>query len=160
MSDIDLGTIRIRNSLPAGSYNNHGFYQFVAHMEEADRRSTEEAAEEGARVARLLAPKKTGRMASTIRASNSAMDATGGIRGAIFAEITVGTNHWKFAESGTVPHEITGQVSFWWAREQRRWHPGPNIINHPGMLGSHFMQAAYVAAAEELIHAMRRNYAR
>lgn len=125
------------------------FGRFAAHCAEAARKTADEAAERGAAVARAAAPRKTGAMAGTIHA-------VGG--DGSMAQFVVGTGHWAYQEFGTAPHDITGEVSFEWEREGRRWVPGTNTIHHPGNHAVPFMLTGYEAAKVELVAAMQRNY--
>lgn len=132
-----------------GTIIRNRFGRFAEHCREAARKTAEEASEVGARVARARAPKRTGAMASTIRTASFAYTVGG---------FTVGTDHWDYQEFGTHPHEITGEVSFFWERESRPWTPGRNVIHHPGNRAVHFMLDGYEASKVELIAAMYRNY--
>lgn len=138
--------------------------RFMAHCEEAAQRSVDEAAEEGARVARMFAPRsgsyrrRTGpHMADTITATSAAFHQSANKLSAT-ATFSVGTNHWQYTQRGAPPHGITGNVSFYWVREGRRWNRGTNTIRHPGTRAVHFMDRGYEAAREELKTAVRRNY--
>lgn len=160
MFEFDIDEIRVTNRVTV----QDRFGQFLAQVEDADRRSVEEAAKVGAAAARARAPRsmvpRHGRhMADTIHAGSATGGFSDRVIGSVSAEIIVGTEHWRFTETGTRPHEITGNVSFFWEKEGRRWNPGSNTIRHPGSIGVHFMQAGFDAAWEELPKAMKRNYA-
>ena len=142
---LDLGTITVKNDVLA----RDRLGQFVFHLQEIHARSTEEALVAGTAAAIAAAPKKTGRMASTIHYT---------LLNPKEGEVSVGTSHWRYSEFGTAPHLITGDVSFFWTREGRRWNPGKNMISHPGSMSKPFMRIGYEVACDTLKEAMSRNY--
>lgn len=109
--------------------------RFLDRIHSGARRGLKETADEGARIARNLATKKTGQMAGSITS-------TVGTSGASWS---VHSGHWAYQEFGTRPHFIGGSVSFFWDRAGRRWVPGSNTIHHPGNRAVHFMRDSFDA---------------
>lgn len=157
MSTFDLGYFSITPATRIVEDRGPFGFTFIKHCEDAAEAAAKDAAEEGLRVAKMLAPEKTGRMADTIRISHTSSIEHGNVLTA-FVEFSVGTNHWDYAEWGAAPHDITGRVRFFWEREDRYWTPGNNTIHHPGMKGKHFMERGLDAACEELPRALERHY--
>ena len=131
--------------------------RWVDHCHAAAVQSAEEAVAEGIRVAQMIAPRKTGHMAATIRAQQTyEYEVANTLH--VTSAFSVGSDHWHFQEYGTLPHDITGMVSFYWEKQHRRWQPGTNVISHPGNRATHFMVRGNEAARDALEHAVRRNY--
>ena len=141
MGSLEVGTNVI--------YGRQDRGRFLGRIHDGARRGLKESADEGARIARLLATKKTGRMAGTITSGS-------GTSGAYWS---VGTSYWATQEFGTRPHDITGWVRFYWAREGRSWTPGPNTIHHPGNRAVHFMRDSFEQVRPMIMPNIRRNIA-
>lgn len=141
MSDIEISTNVVAR--------DH-FGRFISHVERGITESVEEAIVAGAQVGQAFAPTKTGALRGSIEPA---------MTGAASGVITVGTDHWKYQERGTAPHDISSQVRFFWEREGYEWTPGPKkqVIRHPGNPARHFMRMAYKAATETLKAALPRN---
>lgn len=122
--------------------------RFLSRLHTAERRGMEQTAKEAEAMAYVLAPKRTGTMAATIRSTVGSSGWT----------VSVGTDHWQYTELGAVPHAITGDVSFFWEREGRMWHPGSNTINHPGTHAVHFMRSTFEAIAPRTLGNISRNF--
>lgn len=122
---------------------------YLASLPEKARRAIEETARGGADIAQAGASIKTGAM-------------RGSIQPVIFGDwsggVTVGTDHWRYQNSGTTRHDITGDVSFWWEREGRPWFAGTNTIDHPGNPALHFMDHAADYCRHHFMDAVRRNF--
>jgi hypothetical protein len=61
-------------------------------------------------------------------------------------------------EFGAGPHEITGDVSFFWESEGRMWNPGDNMIHHPGNPAQPYLRPAYKIISGKLLSIMKRFY--
>lgn len=140
MGELDLKVkVVARDSL--GHYLAKIHREAVATVEDVSRAS--------AAFARAREPVKTG----ALRASTQAV-LTGGTSGGV----VFGTNHWRYQDEGTSVHDITGNVSFFWAKEGRQWTPGSNTITHPGNRAIHFIAATQAYANHEFMAAARRNF--
>ncbi len=120
----------------------NSFGRFIRECEQAAEATVYDTVKEGAEVAAVLAPKRTGRLASSIEPFM--LSATSGVWG----------SNVKYAaaqEKGAVPHPISAYVSFYWDKMGRQWlhpptyqrltgHPGADPINHPGNAATHFLR--------------------
>jgi HK97 gp10 family phage protein len=122
--------------------------RFVARWNAAVQSALEETVKEGQAVARDLAPVKTGDLRKSIQ---------GVMLGDKSAGLTVGTDHWKYQEDGTRPHQISGFVRFYWNARKREWESGPNMIKHPGNPARHFIAAAKEDMRGKLAQRIREN---
>jgi hypothetical protein len=75
------------------------------------------------------------------------------------------TAHWQAAtpwaidqELGAGAHEIPGNVSFFWEREGRMWHPGDNTIHHPGNRPQPYLRPSYQAMMAQCLAIARTHY--
>lgn len=123
--------------------------RYIAGIHERARRAIEETVKAGAEVGKAGASVKTGAMQASI---------TGVVFSDFSGGVTVGTDHWRYQNAGTAPHEITGDVSFFWEREGRPWFAGTNTINHPGNPALHFMDQAADFCRRDFMDAVRRNF--
>ncbi len=133
--------------------NNFG--QFIRDCEQAAEKTVKESIDRGAKLSRDLAP-----------AGNKTDSRTPKLKDSIKPEMLSRTSGvWKCTarhalpvETGSVPHEITGDVLFFWEREGRWWNPGDNIINHPGNAAQPYLRPAYDIVSREMMNIARRNY--
>jgi hypothetical protein len=128
--------------------------QFLAKTHLAAIRTVEETARRSADYARSREPVKTG----ALRASTQPV-----VLGSTTGGVVFGTNHWKYQDRGTHPHEITADVTFWWERQGRQWRPSGRMsnqmIHHPGNRAVHFISQTQDYATREFMDAARRNFA-
>lgn len=75
-----------------------------------------------------------------------------------YARIIVTARHALIIEYGGGPSKIPGSVSFYWDKEGRRWHPGPNIIEHPPTRSQPYMRPALDDIMREWHSIARRIY--
>src|SRR6476469_3972997 len=99
--------------------------QFIAECERAATESVEEIVKDGMDLAKGFAPEghKKDPRTVTLRAGMyyKMLSATSG-------EFGCTARHALPIELSAVPHDITGNVTFWWDREGRPWLPGTNTI--------------------------------
>jgi hypothetical protein len=124
--------------------------RYLGHIHQAAVRTVEETARASAAYAQSIDPVKTG----ALRASTQPV-----ILGGLTGGVVWGTNHWEYQDRGTMPHHIKGDVSFFWAREGRRWTPGHNTISHPGNPALHFTSRTQDFASKMFMAAARANFA-
>jgi hypothetical protein len=133
--------------------NNLG--QFIRACQRAATETVEEAIKEGEDLAKGLAP--TGHKADprtvTLRAGmyHRMLSATSG-------EFGCKARHALPQEFGAVPHDITGQVSFWWDAMGRPWIPGSNTIRHPGNAAQPYLRPAYSAVMARVMSIAAAKY--
>lgn len=145
--------IRLATTPRVITRNNLG--QFARDCERAAGESVKDMIEEGAELSRGFAP--TGHKGDprtvTLKAGmyTKMLSRTQGIWGNM-------ARHALPIETGAAPHEIPGNVSFFWEREGRMWIPGTNIINHPGNAAQPFLRPAYRIIARKSTDIMRRHY--
>jgi hypothetical protein len=125
-----------------------GFFRLLARLAEAEgkwhlapHRVVEEGAEVMVEALRTEAPKRTGFMASTIRAHVE------GDR----ARFTTGVRYSVFVRRGTAPHEIRagfyGKRALWWAGAH---HPVRRVF-HPGNAPNPFPRRALALAKADIM---------
>lgn len=125
------------------------FGRFISACDEAATATVEEVIRKGAALSAAMAPKRSGALAASITP----------------AMIDSRSGHWysdlKYAlpqETGSVPHEITGRVSFFWEREGRPWRPGDNMIHHPGNPATHYLLSGYEIVFKDAIAIADKHY--
>lgn len=126
-------------------YVRSDYGRFLSKYERAKQRVIEDTVKEGSATARALAPKRSGKLAASIKS-------TTGTSGGSWA---VGTGYGQVQEKGGPPHRIKGNVSFFWVKKGRNWRPGRNWINHPGNPGVHFMERSYDIVAPRMVEKLR-----
>lgn len=133
----------------------NGIGRFISECEAAATTSVEDAIERGAALSIEMAPKGAGDDPRTIALADS-----------IYAEMTGATSgHWIATarhalpvEFGSVAHDQTGDVSFFWEAEGRMWEPGPNIIKHPAVGAQPYLRPAYKAIMGEMMQILKKHY--
>ena len=144
------------------------FGQFIADVMGAATKSIQEAVDEGAALSRKLAPSRARKDARTIKLNKS-----------IRSEITSRTSgqwiatarHALPIELGAAPHDLPGNVSFFWEEQGRPWYAynspeafenlgwsGNEIIRHPGNAPQPYLRPAYVKIAAKLLNIMSKHY--
>lgn len=117
------------------------FGRFIRECEQAAEQTVHDTVSEGADVAAMLAPKRTMRLASSIKPFM--LSRTSGVWGS-------NAPYAAAQEFGAAPHDISAYVSFYWHKAGRQWmhpnlyqrvtgHPGADPIRHPGNPATHFM---------------------
>lgn len=138
----------------------NSFGQFIRECEAAAEATVQEMVDDGAKVAAGLAPKRTGRLAASIK--GFMLSRTSGVWG----------TNLKYAapqEFGAAPHEITAYVSFFWDKVGRMWlHPdqylyqfghfGADPINHPGNPATHYMQQSWAIMSPRFVELAKKYY--
>lgn len=147
--------IRVATTSRVVTQNRLG--QFARDCERAAGESVKDMIEEGAQLSRDFAPTghKGDPRTGTLKASmfTRMLSRTQGIWGNT-------ARHALPIETGAVPHEIPGNVLFFWEREGRMWVPGTNVINHPGNAAQPFLRPAFRIIKARSIDIMRRHYPR
>lgn len=156
-----MGTLAEANV--RGYMAKNSFGDFVSKCEASQYRTAQDIGEEGAAIARGLAPVDTGQMVGTIK----------GYAAGNAGRWKVGTDHWAFVEYGTSAHKITGKMSFNWAGGHFVWsRPEYKYFNHvlegdksvaawvwhPGTKAQPFMQPSYEAMKPRVMAIARKNY--
>lgn len=131
------------------------FGRFIADVSGAGERTITRVLAEGEAQAVALAPSRTRPDPRTtkLKASMFALrlSRTSGIIGNT-------ARHALHVEYGTRPHELPGDVTFFWERYWRMWMPGENIINHPGADEQPYLRPAYRYMVKRLPAIMREEY--
>ncbi len=136
------------------------FGQFIRDCEQAAENTVEDVVEEGAKVASGIAPRRTGRLAASIKPFM--LSRTSGVWG---------TNV-KYAapqEFGAGPHPISAYVNFYWDKMGRQWMtppryeqvtgmPGADPISHPGNPATGFMIGSFNAVKGRMVQIARARY--
>lgn len=130
------------------------FGRFAAQLEENGLQMMKGIAEEGARLSRSFAP--VGHKAD--RRTKSLQDSIETSYSSTRASWTCTARHALPQETGSRPHDITGNVSFFWEREGRPWSPGTNTIRHPGNPSRPFMRPAYEIVSRDWMIYARKAY--
>lgn len=129
--------------------------QFIAECERAATESVEEIVRDGEKLAKDFAPvgHKRDPRTVTLRAGmfHRMLSATSG-------EFGCRARHALPIELSAVPHDITGNVSFFWDAMGRPWIPGKNTIRHPGNAAQPYLRPAYAAVSGRAISIMQRHY--
>lgn len=124
-------------------------------LEMAGARMVADMAEDGAKIARELAPvgvkadPRTKRIVDSIVSYATRTSAHWGV---------VGTRHGMIIEKGGGPALIPGNVSFWWEKEGRRWLPGDNVIHHPPTAAKPYLQPSFDTVMSNWLQYARRYY--
>lgn len=134
-------------------YARNGFGQFRRACDEAATATIAEAVNDGADLAADMAPYRTGVLANSI--TPRMIDSRSGEWGSDL----------KYAlpqETGSVPHPLPANVTFFWVREGRDWKPsGPTstqVINHPGNPATNFLRDSYEAISARIMSIARKHY--
>ena len=129
--------------------------RFIAECERAATESIEDIIKDGESLAKDFAPvgHKADPRTVTLRQGmfHRMLSATSG-------EFGCRARHALPIELSAVPHEITGQVSFFWDAMGRPWVPGKNMIHHPGNAAQPYLRPAYAIVSGRAISIMRRHY--
>jgi hypothetical protein len=129
--------------------------QFIRDVEGAATETVKEAIEEGAALSRGFAPvgrkpdPRTGKIIDSF--FTPVLSRTSGVWGNR-------ARHALYQEKGTAPHEITGDVTFFWEKYWRMWEPGDNMIQHPGNPAHPFLAPAYRIVSRKLLDIAKRHY--
>jgi hypothetical protein len=135
--------------------SRNGLGQFIRECEQAAERTARDLVERGAELSRNFAPvghKVDPRTIPLAQSIESRMISS--TSGEWFAT----ARHALPVEFGAGPHEITGQVHFWWENEGRWWEPGDNMINHPGNPAQPYLRPAYEIVMGMAIDVADENY--
>lgn len=113
--------------------------RFISQVQLGAQDALHDMAEDGANLSRALAPK-----------GHKPDPRTVPLAGSIYVTYRGNTAHWGSSarhalpqETGSRPHPITGDVSFFWEKHWRMWEPGDNTISHPGNPATHYLRHAY-----------------
>jgi len=123
--------------------------QFSERLHVAADRTIVAATQRGSFLSQVLAPKKTLKLAATIKP---------GLYGPGVGAWSVGPLKYALAqEKGAVPHEIgiDGQVL---ANKAEGFGPVVGPVQHPGNKGIHFLLRAYETIKGELLRDLTRNF--
>lgn len=137
-----------------------GIGRFIADCEGAATATVLEAATDGSRIAAGRAPKRTGALAASIKPF--LLSRTSAVWGSSL----------KYAlpqETGSVPHDLPSNVSFFWEREGRMWmapdtyqrvtgHAGADPIKHPGNPATHYLRGSYSVIKPRLLSIAKKHY--
>jgi hypothetical protein len=130
-----MGDIAVSNKVIA----RDEFGRFIAACKVAGSETMRDIANKGADLSRQFAPKGHKPDPRTPRIVDS-----------ITSYSTATTAHWEAdarhaiaQEQGAPPHEIPGDVSFFWEKMGRMWNPGKNTIHHPGNPAHPYLRPAY-----------------
>lgn len=131
------------------------FGRFRRECELAMGETIKQAVEDGAQLSRDLAPVGHKRDPRTTKLKDSIT--------AVVVSRTQGywqasARHALAQELGAAPHEIPGEVHFFWEREGRWWEPGTNTINHPGNAAQPYLRPAYQAIMNRIMSIAKRYY--
>lgn len=129
------------------------FGRFIRAIEDGATDTVRDLIEEGANISRALAPVGSKVDRRTIPLAQS-----------IETEMLSSTQgRWKATarhalaqEHGGRPHDIPGDVYFFWEREHRWWEPGDNVIQHPGNAPQPYLQPAFDQIRTRALEIMRR----
>lgn len=119
------------------------FGRFAQALDLGAQRSQEEAGEVGAVLAAGLAPKRSGLLASTIRATGHGF--------------AVGTGYALAQEKGAGPHLIGADFGSTLVNEAEGFGPVIGPVVHPGNPATHFMRNALRMVNQRLMGIIRRN---
>ncbi len=136
------------------------FGRFIRACEQAAEASVLETVTDGADLAAALAPKRSGRLAASIKPFM--LSSTSGVWG----------SNVKYAaaqEKGASAHTITAYVSFYWDKMGRQWlypttyqrltgHPRADPINHPGNPATHFLRDSAAVMRRRMIRTAKSRY--
>lgn len=136
------------------------FGRFIRDCEQAAENTVEDTVSEGADVAAMLAPKRTLRLASSIKPFM--LSRTSGVWGS-------NVPYAAAQERGAVPHPISAYVSFYWQKAGRKWmHPDlyrrvtggepADPIWHPGNPARNFMRDSQAIMKRRMMAIARVRY--
>lgn len=136
------------------------FGQFIRECEQAAEATVLDTVTEGAKLAAVYAPKRTFRLAGSIKPFM--LSATSGVWG-------TNTPYAAAQEFGAVRHTIDAHVSFYWNKAGRMWmwpetyerrtgHPGADPINHPGNPGVHYMRDSQKIMSRRMVQIAKARY--
>jgi hypothetical protein len=145
-----MGDIAVSNKVIA----RDEFGRFISECKIAGENTMRDIAEKGADLSRQLAPK-----------GHKPDPRTRRLVEAITSSYTATTAHWEAdarhaiaQEQGAGPHEISGNVSFFWEKMGRMWRPGKNMIQHPGNRAQPYLRPAYQIMMATWMDYARRYY--
>lgn len=138
--------------------NNFG--RFIADCEQAANETVEDVVTEGAEVAASFAPKRTMRLANSIKPFM--ITRTSGVWGS-------NAPYAAAQEKGAVPHPISAYVSFYWHKAGRQWlhppayewitgYPGADPISHPGNPATHFLRDSATVMRPRMVQIAKSRY--
>jgi hypothetical protein len=138
--------------------NNFG--QFIRECEQAAEATVEQTVTEGAEIAASFAPKRTLRLASSIKPFM--LSRTSGVWG-------TNVPYAASQERGAVPHPISAYVSFYWHKVGRQWlhppeyerlfgFPGADPIQHPGNPATHFLRDSFQIMSRRITTIAKARY--
>lgn len=139
--------------------NNIG--RFIADIEGAATSAISEIIQEGEEISRSMAPVGAKPDFRTITLDAGFFSAITGRTSGVWGN---SARHALYQEKGTGPHTMTGNPSFhfFWESAGRWWKPGlfgePDIINHPGNPGVHFLQNGYDAMRGRTMRILDKHY--
>jgi hypothetical protein len=128
--------------------SRNGIGQFAAECSAAAVATAAEMTTDGTKAAKALAPKRSGALANSIYPIY--MGKAG--------RWATGMYYAMFQEEGAGPHQLPGNVSFFWEKMGRQWTPGYNLINHPGNPATRFMRRSYQIVAARAMAIARKHY--
>ena len=144
------------------SRNNIG--QFLAACELAAGETVSDLIDEGMAISRADAPvgSKHDPRTTTLKDSfyKQMLSRTQGVWGNF-------ARHALAVERGARPHLITGNLSFFWEAQGRKWVPAAiyyrmpglkDVINHPGNRAQPFLRPAFDVISHRVHEVMRRHY--
>lgn len=129
--------------------------QFIRDCDQAAEATAKELVDRGAELSRKMAPSghkrdsRTGKLKNSIHTRMLSRTS-----GEWYAE----ARHALAIERGAAPHEISGQVTFFWDNQGRWWNPGSNTINHPGNAPQPYLLPAYQIVAREAMQVAKKHY--
>jgi hypothetical protein len=133
--------------------NNLG--RFIRECEQAAEATVRELVEDGAEMSRDLAP--TGHKVD-LRTIPLKQSITSKMVSRTSGYWQASARHALPIEFGAGPHEITGQVHFYWEYAGRWWKPGDNMIQHPGNAAQPYLRPAYEAMAARAMAVAQEKY--
>ena len=136
------------------------FGQFIRDCEQAAEDTVEQTVKEGAELAAVFAPKRTLRLAGSIKPFM--LSRTSGVWGS-------NAPYAAAQEYGARPHPISAYVSFYWHKVGRQWlhppvyerltgHPGADPISHPGNPATHFMRDSFRIMSSRITQIAKQRY--
>lgn len=127
--------------------------RFIRECDEAATDTVKRALQHGEKVARARAPKGKKPDKRTQKLARS-------IRGYMITDregvVVADARHALAQELGAGPHPITGDLSFYWEREQT-WFRGDRV-NHPGNPPHPYLRPAYESMMRRIMQIAREEY--
>lgn len=144
--------MRVANSNHVLTRNQFG--RFINAVEAGNGAALTEALNDGVEISRSLAPKGHKRDKRTRSIQDSFY-----IRRVSRIEGYWGNSarHALPQETGSKRHPITGRVTFWWEKKGRLWHPGDNIIDHPGNPAHPYLRPSYEVVMKRMPEYLRKH---